>query len=243
MNIKSIKLVALASLTAIATIGSASAAATVSFSYYTATGSADESWVNVTGYSSIVAGNAGGSSTTYGGVTWGAMPGGNLETSAGGVTINISAPNAAWAGTGGGFYSGGPALLTEGAWTGSLQAGGVDHTINLSGLTVGGQYLVQFVMADSRDNTGHTTILSKGANVTGDSNRYRYSYTDGQYAVVTASFIADADTAQFQAGQRWADDVPDGTFISGVQVLSIPEPTAALLGCIGVLCMLRRRRF
>ena len=64
-------------------------AAEVTYSSYTATGSADTSWVNVSGYDSIVAGNAGGASTTFGTVTWGAMTSGNLETSANGVTINI----------------------------------------------------------------------------------------------------------------------------------------------------------
>ena len=200
-------------------------AAEVTFSSYTATGSADTSWVNVSGYDSIVAGNAGGASTTFGTVTWGAMTSGNLETSANGVTINISAPSVAWASATSGFYSGGPALLNDGAYSGGLQASGVDYTINLSGLTIGKDYKVQFVLADNRDNTGHATILAKGANVTGDSARTRYSYTDGQFAVITASFTADAATAQFQPGQRWGDDVPNATFVSGVQVLAVPTPS------------------
>lgn len=238
------KSAALAFFVAIAMVGSVSAAATVSYSYYTATGSTDTSWVNVTGYSSIVAGNAGGASTSYGGVDWGAMLPGNVQTSGNGVEINISAPNADWAAATSGFYTGEPyqELLNNGAYSSSLQYTDVDYTINLSGLTVGMQYLVQFVMADNRANHGHTTILAKGGDVSGDSNRYRYSYSDGQYAVISASFTADAATARFQAGQRWGDDVPDGTFISGVQVLAVPEPSAALLGGLGMLCMLRRRR-
>jgi hypothetical protein len=238
-----LKTTTLAALAALAMAGSASAAATVSYSSYTATGSTDTSWVNVSGYDSIVAGNAGGASTTFGGVTWGAMTSGNLETSANGVTINISAPSVAWALTTSGFYSGGPDLLNNGAYSETLQASGVDYTINLSGFTVGKEYKVQFVLADSRDNSGHATILAKGANVTGDSTRTRYSYTDGQFAVITAFFTADAATAQFQPGQRWGDDVPNSTFISGVQVLAIPEPSAALLGGLGMLCLLRRRRY
>lgn len=199
-------------------------AAEVTFSSYTATGSTDTSWINVSGYDSIVAGNAGGASTSFGEVNWGAMAAGNLETSANGVTINISAPYAAWPLTTPGFYSGGPDLLNYGAYSGTLQENGVDYTINLSGLTVGKNYKVQFVLADTRDNNGHATILAKGANVTGNSVRTRYSYTDGQFAVITASFTADAATAQFQPGQRWGNDVPNATFISGVHVLAAPNP-------------------
>ena len=200
-------------------------AAEVTYSSYTATGSDDTSWVNVSGYDSIVAGNAGGASTTFGTVTWGAMTSGNLETSGNGVTINISAPGTSWASAVSGFYAGGPDLLNYGAVTGALQASGVDYMITLSGLTAGKDYKVQFVLADKRANNGYATILSKGANVTGDSSRTRYSYTDGQFAVITASFTADAETAQFQPGQRWGDDVPTATFVSGVQVLAVPTPS------------------
>lgn len=233
------------SLTAIAALALADstfAAATVSYSYYTASGQSDTSWVNVSGYDSIVAGNVGGNATNFGAVNWLAMTAGNVQTNANGVDLNYSAPGQAWAATTGGFFSGGPSLLNDGAYSGSLQANAVDYTITLSGLTIGTDYKVQFVLADNRDNNGHATILAKGANVTGDSARYRYSYTDGQFAVITASFTADATTASFQPGQRWGDDVPNATFLSGIQVLAVPEPSAVLLGGIGMLALLRRRR-
>lgn len=241
MNLEAKPLAAFAALS-LALTGPAFAAATLSYSYYTATGSSDTSWVNVTGYDSIVAGNTGGSNTTFGSVNWLAMTAGNVQTNANGVDINYSAPSQAWALTTGGFYSGGPSLLNDGAYSGALQANGVDYTITLSGLTIGTDYKVQFVLADNRDNNGHATILAKGANVTGDSARYRYSYTDGQFAVITASFTADAATASFQPGQRWGDDVPSATFLSGIQVLAVPEPSTALLGGIGMLALLRRRK-
>lgn len=218
------------------------AASTVTYSYYTATGQSDTSWVAVTGYQSIVAGNAGGASTTFGTVTWGAMTVGSLETSANSVTINYSAPGIAWAIPNGTFYAGGPSLLTNGAYSSTLQQSGVDYMITLSGLTVGKDYKVQFVLADNRDNTGYATILSKGGNVTGDSAETLYSYTDGKFAVITASFNADATTAQFQPGQKWGGGGSDATFVSGVQVLAIPEPSTALLGGLGLLALLRRRR-
>lgn len=159
----------------LALAGPAFAVATVSYSYYTASGQSDTSWVNVTGYDSIVAGNVGGNTTNFGAVNWLAMTAGNVQTNANGVDINYSAPGQAWATTTGGFYSGGPSLLNDGAYSGSLQANGVDYTITLSGLTIGTEYKVQFVVADNRDNSGHATILATGANVTGDSARYRYS--------------------------------------------------------------------
>jgi hypothetical protein len=226
----------------LALAGPALAVATVSYSYYTATGQSDTSWVNVTGYESIVAGNVGGGSTTFGSVNWQSMTIGNVQTTANGVNINYSAPGKAWATATSGFYSGGPSLLNNGAFSSSLQSSGVDFTISLSGLIIGKDYKIQFVLADNRDNAGHATLLAKGANVTGDSARYRYSYTDGQFAVITASFTADATSAQFQPGQRWGNDVPNATFLSGIQVLAVPEPSAALLGGLGMLALLRRRR-
>ena len=239
MKLKSSPLTAIAAL---ALADSTFAAATVSYSYYTATGSSDTSWVNVTGYDSIVAGNVGGNSTTFGSVTWLPMTVGNVQTNANGVDVNYSSSGQAWATTTSGFYSGGPSLLNNGAYSVALQANGVDYTIALSGLTIGTDYLIQFVLADNRDNSGHATILAKGANVTGDSARYRYSYTDGQFAVITASFTADATSASFQPGQRWGNDVPNSTFLSGIQVLAVPEPSTAFLGGLGMLALLRRRR-
>ena len=51
MKLKSSSLTAIAAL---ALADSTFAAATVSYSYYTASGQSDTSWVNVTGYDSIV---------------------------------------------------------------------------------------------------------------------------------------------------------------------------------------------
>lgn len=136
----------------------------------------------------------------------------------------------------------GPSLLTNGAYSSTLQQSGVDYMMTLSGLTVGKDYKVQFVLADNRDNTGYATILSKGGNVTGDSAETLYSYTDGKFAVITASFNADATTAQFQPGQKWGGGGSDATFVSGVHVPAIPEPSTALLGGLGLLALLRRRR-
>ncbi len=203
-------------------------AAEVTYSYYTATGQADTSWVDVADYDSIVAGNVGGAATTFGSVNWLGMTAGNVQANANGVDVNYSAPGQAWAATASAFYSGGPSLLHDGGYSGALQANGVDYTVTLSGLTIGEDYKVQFVLVDNRDNPGHATILAKGANVTGDSARYRYSYTDGQFAVITASFTADATTASFQPGQRWGDDVPSATFLSAIQVLAYDPPSTTL---------------
>jgi autotransporter-associated beta strand protein len=203
-------------------------AAEVTYSYYTATGQADTSWVDVADYDSIVAGNVGGATTNFGSVNWLGMTAGNVQTTANGININYSAPGRAWAATVSTFYSGGPSLLHDGGFSGTLQSSGVDFTVTLSGLTIGEDYKVQFVMADNRANTGHATILAKGANVTGDSTTYRYSYTDGQFAVITASFTADAQTVSFQPGQNWANAAPNATFLSAIQVLAYDPPSTTL---------------
>ena len=235
-----LKTTTLAALAALAMAGAASAAATVSYSYYTTTGgTTDTSWVNVTGYNSVVAGNAGGAETTVGLVTWKALNG--TSATADGVTIEVAAYGVAWTGALGGFYSGTPALLDDAAYSSSLQAGSVDHTVSLTGLTIGKAYKVQFVMADNRDNTGLATIFAK-TGVSGDSTAYTYSYTSGEFAVITASFIADGTEARFQPQAKWGTGGTPAVFVNAVQVLAIPEPGAALLGGLGMLVLLRRRR-
>jgi hypothetical protein len=102
---------------------------------------------------------------------------------------------------------------------------------------VGQQYLVQFVFADTRSDGG-TLTLQGNTGVTGNSTDTTYSYTDGRYLVVNAQFTADtADTT-------WIPNVSGGSGeqINAIRIVAIPEPSAALLGGLGLLALLRRRR-
>ncbi len=211
-------------LVALVLVASASAASSpVTYSYYTATGSSDTSWAIVDGYDSIVAGNAGGDSTSFGGVTWLPMLSDSVYCTANGVSLYYSARGVAWAATSDGFYTGGPDLLNYGGYSLGLQGSGVDYTIELTDLTIGKNYKIQFVMADTRDDNGYATIFAKGAYVTGNSERTLSSYTNGQFAVITATFTATGTSAQFQPGQDWNAGASNATFVSGIQVLAAPQ--------------------
>lgn len=236
MKSKSIRLSVL-SLIAMASISHA--ATVISYSYYTASGSSDTSWVNPVGSTSVKAVNFGGGETTFGGVTW-------LAGNQGGATYNtaaphgvwFSAPSAAWALNHPDFYNDGTALLEEGAWTSSLTASGVDYRLDISGFTLGQEYLVQFVIADSRWDGGTFQIDGYSSNISNqDSTSISYAHTDGKFAVITARFIANESDYSFRP-------INNGSSLqlNGLQILTIPETSTTLLGGLGALALLRRRR-
>jgi hypothetical protein len=226
---------------AIAALATTSQAATViSYSYYTASGSNDTSWVNPIGSTSVKAVNFGGAETSFGGVTWriGNQSGGTYNDTAP-IRMYFSSPGKAWANTHNDFYNDGTALLEDGGWTSSLSNDGVDYQLEMYGLTVGQEYLVQFIVADSRvDSTGRTMQIDGfSSNISGqDSTTYQYAYGDSRYAVVTARFVANEQDFSFRP-------LAGGTMqLNGLQVLTIPETSTSLLGGLSALALLRRRR-
>lgn len=239
----------LAAFAVLAMAGSVSAATSITYSTQVISSAADTSWVSPTNTTSVAAFNFGGDQTTYGGVTW--VDCSNVD---GWTTGNpnstpwavFSVPNVAWGNNDpSSFYAGATPLLASGAWQSATNA-----QIDMGGFTVGTHYLIQFVLADSRNETyatGRTIqIQGLGTEIGGqNSTTVQYAYgdagdgNDANFAVVTADFVAGATSYSFipyQAGNG------TGTQINGVQVLTIPEPSAALLGGLGMLVLLRRRR-
>lgn len=218
------------------------AATVISYSYYTASGSSDTSWVNPVGSTSVKAVNFGGGDTNFGGVTWlvGNQGGGTFNTT-GAHGVWFSAPSAAWALNHPDFYNDGTALLEEGSYTNGLTASGVDFRLDISGFTIGQEYLVQFIVADSRTDAGIVgrtmQIDGYSANIANqDSTTYQYAFGDSRYAVVTARFVANEQDFSFRP-------LAGGSMqINGVQILTIPETSTTLLGGLGALALLRRRR-
>lgn len=213
----------------------ASGAATVSYSTYIATSSTDTSWITApAGSAEIAAFNVGGGETTYGGTTWlNTYNGGAVYNTATTISFYYDYPSVAWGNTASGFYSGGPALLNNGGWWPS----NTNALVELRGFSIGQQYLVQFVFADTRYDGG-TLSVQGVTGVTGNSTSTTYSYTDGRYLVVNAKFTADTVDTQ------WIPNVGGGAGeqINGIRIVAIPEPSATLLGGLGMLALLRRRR-
>lgn len=217
-----------------------SQAATVTYGNYIATGAADTSWVVPAGYTSVAAINFGGDETTFGGVTWadGTDTAGGIVTgndNINGYKFRYGVYGVNWGNNNSVFYPGGPNLLNDGSWEDAVNA--PNSELEISNLTVGTHYAIQLVFADNRDGyVGRTVTVEPFLNVTGSSSSVQYSYGDGRFAVVTADFTADATTVKF------TPLTTGGGQINGVHILTVPEPSAALLGGFSMLALLRRRR-
>jgi hypothetical protein len=237
----------IAVLAALALAGSASAATTISYSYETISNSTDTSWVIPAGATSIKAMNMGsGGSTSFGGVTWLTTNAINESyNSAAPISMFYHSPGQAWGTRYDGYYAAQApnGILWEGTYSG-LQANGVDFRVELNNFTVGQEYLVQFVVADTRaGETGRTiTIDGYSSNIAfEDSSAYTYAYTDGKFAVVTARFTPAPGDTSFEF-RPLVESGAAGLQVNAIHVLTIPEPSALLLGGLGLLGLLRRRR-
>lgn len=224
-----IKLIPLATLAALAMFGTASAATTISYSYQTISDINSTSWVTPTGATSVTAVNFGsGGTTNWAGVAW---------TNGFGLPNNDGVIDVAYAGSVrfDGYYSNtgnASSLLWEGMYNGS--------SLDLSGFTLGQEYLIQFILADTRGGAEGRTITIDGlsANIASqDSTAYQFAHPNGNFAVVTARFVANESSFSFAPNVSGG-----GTQLNAINIMTIPEPSAAILGGIGMLALLRRRR-
>lgn len=183
----------------------------------------------------VYAENNGGGALSFDGINFSAglptssyFAGGNFNVfyNAGGALANTAttAPNTGIP----------PTLVT-------LGAGGIGPA-----LVIGQSYMIQALLIDSR--TG-VTIVGRTAEFDGVSqgtyaNRSGTSLGDG--LLVTGTFTADATSQSFNINTRQADNTAKGGQLNAL-ILSqvpapIPEPSTTLLGAIGALLLLRRRR-
>lgn len=145
-----------------------------------------------------------------------------------------------------GFHSGLPVTLAS---TGTYMDANAMGTISLTGLSVGYTYRIQALVIDGRPSDGFQTItgrtvwfdgVNQGVYANGVSG-----VTWGDGILATGTFIADATTQSFTIQTRNpADTANTGGQLNALTLYqtAIPEPSAALLGGIGVLALLRRRR-
>lgn len=166
----------------------------------------------------ILAENSGGSATTFDG-------------------INFTAGTLGFGNTFGGFHSA-TQLAREGTW-----AGGGAGAITLTGLTPGFTYRVQALVIDGRSAQAGRTVAFDGINQGQFSNGVN-GITWGPGLLVTGNFVADAATQNFTVQAFESGGASAGPQLNALLLhqTAIPEPSSILLGSVGLLGLLRRRR-
>jgi hypothetical protein len=235
----------LVALAALALAGSASAA---TITWGTPTAIASESDVSLNG-TLILAKQV--THTTYGGYANQTVNGvtfDGFENTQNGVTFDIpfgfsGADQTGYvvgaAGTPGTLSTAYQQMLTGGYYGGAGTA-----TVTLSGLALGQQYELQFWVADYRQFPPNTYARSLTLTAGNTSGALTYLQTDGSgfnQGAVSGSYILGTFTAD-NSLQSITINAGDSVQLNALQLRAIPEPSAALLGGLGMLALLRRRR-
>lgn len=109
-------------------------------------------------------------------------------------------------------------------------------TFTLSNLQIGQEYLIQFLVGDNRSWLG---TMSRSQTITAGgstSGSLTFGYNAPAFASsVIGTFTADSTSLDFTFNGA-------NTQVNSIFVAAIPEPSSALLGGLGVLALLRRRR-
>lgn len=210
----------------------ASHAATISWSSatFTVSGSFGQTLNTgqfVTTGTQTLAQNIGGGALTFDGINFAAgtigMGGGNFS----------------------GFHENTPTANTLLAREGSYGVNGVAATVNLTGLTSGYTYRVQALVYDGRGDVGipGRTVRFDGINQGQYANGIA-NVTWGNGLLVTGTFTADAASQDFTIEAFTSGGESRGGQLNALLVhqTAVPEPSAILLGSLGMLRLLRRRR-
>lgn len=117
------------------------------------------------------------------------------------------------------------------------------YTVSVSGLAPGSYNLYAFGQGDQDSQSGSFELAvanggasSGPADLTGDANFRDITRPDGlglTYHVLSGT-VDGSGVLEFST--------PTGGYINGFQVEQVPEPSVALLGGLGILSLLRRRR-
>ncbi len=175
----------------------------------------------------VSAQNLGGAALTFDGISFAAGPAGT------GNSFNFSGSN---------FHAadGNTDLARFVAYRGNASLA----TVNLTGLTIGNTYRIQALVYDGRAIVNGRTASFDGNNLGTFANGTADEWGNGLLA--TGTFVADASTQDFTIGVfNSAGTTLVSSQLSALtlyQTAAIPEPSAALLGGLSMLALLRRRR-
>lgn len=185
------------------------------------------------------------SAVTVNGVTFG------TATTGGGVTMNVTTTSApGWTGVaadsqlGTNVTSIGGSTAYKELLEGTRWAMNTPNiTIEFVGLTLGQEYEVRVWAADYRSTGARRSVTVDGGTTVVDYNATDTANTTTGGGFFIGSFTADATVQSFTLTGRHTTNPADASAqFNALQLSSIPEPSVTLLGGIGVLAMLRRRR-
>lgn len=113
-------------------------------------------------------------------------------------------------------------------------------TITLTGLGAG-TMIDLYVYSAAGHTTGQGGQFTFGATTktTSAGNDIETSYIENVNYVKFATLVADGSGT---ISGTWADTADQGSVLNGLQIQVVPEPSAALIGGLGLLALLRRRR-
>jgi len=201
----------------------ATQAATIAWSsqLYTVNGSSGESLdtgLFVTTGTQILAENVGGSALVFDG-------------------INFTAGSIAFAGgTYNGFHDNTNSPLSS---TG-IYGNNTPDTVTLTGLTIGAVYRIQALVYDGRGGFVGRTVEFDGTNM-GQYANGTPNVNWGPGLLVTGNFTADATTQNFTI-EAFNGTSSVGGQLNALLLHQVPEPSGLLLGGLGMLLGVMRRR-
>lgn len=143
----------------------------------------------------------------------------------------------------GGYDSGladsGQNLINKGIYGANDTVG----TIELTGLIVGQQYRIQALVYDGRGVTTGRAVQFDGVSLGQYANGV-INVSWGPGLLATGTFTADAVSQSFTQAvfANTSYTVNRGQTLNALTLYAVPEPSAALLGGLGMLALLRRRR-
>ncbi|MBX3742279.1 MAG: PEP-CTERM sorting domain-containing protein [Akkermansiaceae bacterium] len=114
------------------------------------------------------------------------------------------------------------------------------YRLTLNGLTDGASYQIQIWINDSRNaNTAYLGFGHLDESVLVDYNTSDAAGGIGQYVI--GEFVATGTSQSFEF-KTAAAEVNNVALLNAFQVRQVPEPSAALLGVLGLFGLVRRRR-